>query len=261
VFSVNNQTSVIETLTGNNYKRWKEDVEMALTMMDIDIVMREPKPPALTAGSSASLKAHFERWDRANRLSLMMMKRSISEALIGALPKTDNAKEFLVAIGQKFQFSNKAETGELMGKLMGMRYDGIGGIREFIMKMANVANRLSKLKISVPDTFLVHQILGILPSQFNQLKTSYNTQKEVWSINELISFCAQEEERMRRETGETMNVVSNQALKNLSTPKDQNLKIMVVVRNKVKPTKLRDPKLLFKKIKCVGSVVMLVIRK
>ncbi|GMY38171.1 hypothetical protein FCV25MIE_33415, partial [Fagus crenata] len=60
VFSVNNQTSVIETLTGNNYKRWKEDVEMALTMMDIDIVMREPKPPALTAGSSASLKAHFE---------------------------------------------------------------------------------------------------------------------------------------------------------------------------------------------------------
>uniref|UniRef100_A0A2N9I4J9 Integrase catalytic domain-containing protein n=1 Tax=Fagus sylvatica TaxID=28930 RepID=A0A2N9I4J9_FAGSY len=137
----------------------------------------------------------------------MMMKRSISEALIGALPKTDNAKEFLVAIGQKFQFSDKAETGELMGKLMGMRYDGIGGIREFIMKMVNVANRLSDLKISVPETFLVHQILGILPSQFNQLKTSYNTQKEVWSINELISFCAQEEERMRRETGETVNVV------------------------------------------------------
>ncbi len=63
---------VIETLTRNNYKRWKEDVEMALTMMDIDIVMREPKSPTLTAGSSASLKAHFKRWDRANRLSLIV---------------------------------------------------------------------------------------------------------------------------------------------------------------------------------------------
>jgi hypothetical protein len=66
---------------------------------------------------------------------------------------------------------------------------------------------------------------------------------------------------MRRETGETVNVVFKPGLKNLSTPRDQNLKIRVVVRNKVRPTKLRDLKLLFKKIKCVGSVVMLVIRK
>lgn len=46
------QSSVIKTLMGNNYKRWKEDVEMALTMMDIDFVMREPQPPAFTADST-----------------------------------------------------------------------------------------------------------------------------------------------------------------------------------------------------------------
>jgi hypothetical protein len=46
---INNQPSVIETLTKNNYERWKEDVEMVLTMMDIEMVMCEPQHPALTA--------------------------------------------------------------------------------------------------------------------------------------------------------------------------------------------------------------------
>ena len=46
---INNQPSVIETLTKNNYERWKEDVEMVLTMMDIEMVKCEPQHPALTA--------------------------------------------------------------------------------------------------------------------------------------------------------------------------------------------------------------------
>ena len=46
---INNQLSVIKTLTKNNYKRWKEDVEIVLIMMDIEMVMCEPQHPALTA--------------------------------------------------------------------------------------------------------------------------------------------------------------------------------------------------------------------
>ena len=46
---INNLPSVIETLTKNNYERWKEDVEMVLTTMDIEMVMCEPQHPALTA--------------------------------------------------------------------------------------------------------------------------------------------------------------------------------------------------------------------
>ena len=64
--------------------------------------MRDPQPPALAADSTPRQKVYFERWDRENRLSMKMVKRSIFEALIGALPKGYNAKEFFVAIGQKF---------------------------------------------------------------------------------------------------------------------------------------------------------------
>jgi hypothetical protein len=54
----------------------------------------------LCAESTVEQKALFERWNRANFLSLMMMKQSIFEAFIGTLPKTDNAKDLFVAIGK-----------------------------------------------------------------------------------------------------------------------------------------------------------------
>ena len=47
-----------------------------------------------------------------------------------------------------------------------------------------------------------------LPSQFSQFKISYNCQKEKWSLNELISYYVQEEERLKQERTESDHVVS-----------------------------------------------------
>lgn len=47
------------------------------------------------------------------------------------------------------------------------------------------------------EAFVVHMALTSLPSIFDQLKISYNTQKENWTLDELIPICAQEEERMK----------------------------------------------------------------
>nr|DAD19300.1 TPA_asm: hypothetical protein HUJ06_020763 [Nelumbo nucifera] len=50
----------------------------------------------------------------------------------------------------------------------------------------------------VDDGFLVQFILNSLPSQFDQLKITYNAHKEKWSPSELISMCVQEEERLKK---------------------------------------------------------------
>jgi len=44
----------------------------------------------------------------------------------------------------------------------------------------------------------VHLILISLPTHFGQFKVSYNTLKDTWSLNELISHCVQEEERLQQ---------------------------------------------------------------
>lgn len=39
--------------------------------------------------------------------------------------------------------------------------------------------------------------LNSLLGQYGQLKVSYNTQKEKWGMDDLISMCAQEESRLK----------------------------------------------------------------
>ena len=46
------------------------------------------------------------------------------------------------------------------------------------------------------ESFVVHYILCTLPPQYAPFKISYNTHKDKWSINELLTMCAQEEERL-----------------------------------------------------------------
>ena len=56
------------------------------------------------------------------------------------------------------------------------------------------------------DSFLVHYILCTLPLQYASFKISYNTNKDKWSINELITMCVLEEERLIMEEGERVNL-------------------------------------------------------
>ena len=52
--------------------------------------------------------------------------------------------------------------------------------------MSNLVTRLKALKLELSEDILVHLVLIFLPIQFSSFKISYNTQKEKWTLNELI---------------------------------------------------------------------------
>ena len=55
---MNNPANQVEVLTGNNYRRWRDDIELALTLLDLDMAITEPKP-MLTYQSTEVEKAHY----------------------------------------------------------------------------------------------------------------------------------------------------------------------------------------------------------
>lgn len=123
---IDNQVSGIENLTGFNYKKWKRDIEFTLGLMDIDIAILEPKPATPEEGSSATVISKFEKWERANRLSLMLIKRFMSDTIRDNIHDQGNAKDFMSAIGAKFKESDKAETTNLMSNFTNLKYETIG---------------------------------------------------------------------------------------------------------------------------------------
>eukprot|EP00256_Glycine_max_P070437 XP_025985032.1 uncharacterized protein LOC113002187 [Glycine max] len=191
--NVTAQVNSIPMLNETNFKVWKDALEIVLGCMDLDLALRMERP---ISTSETSNEVIIEKWDQSNRMCLMIMKRSIPEAFWGSISEGQSAKKFLKEIEQYFAKNEKTETSNLLAKLISMKYKGKGNIREYIMEMSNLASKIKSLKLELGENLLVHLVLILLPAHFGQFKVIYNTQKKKWSLNELISHCVQEEERV-----------------------------------------------------------------
>ncbi|KAK9690503.1 hypothetical protein RND81_09G132700 [Saponaria officinalis] len=189
VATISSNLSSIPVLNGTNFKDWKESMLIVLGCMDLDLAIRKDCPAPLTDASSLDDKREFEKWERSNRMSLMIIKRGIPEAFRGAVSdEITDAKEFLAEIEKRFVKNDKAETSTLLQRLISRKYQfSKGNIREYIMEMSHIASKLKALKLDLSDDLLVHLF-----------KVSYNCQKEKWTLNELISYGVQEEERLKQ---------------------------------------------------------------
>ena len=67
------QVNGIHMLNGNNLKIWKENVEIVLDCMELDLALRIERPTSTPKNLN---EVNIEKWELSNRLSLMLMKRS-----------------------------------------------------------------------------------------------------------------------------------------------------------------------------------------
>ena len=218
-----NSVNAIQTLSGTNYKKWKQDIDICLGLMDLDIAIREDSPPEPAADATVDVKGKYERWLKANRIALLVIKRSMSDTVRGGIPDSKNAKEFLTSIHEKFKESDKAETGNLMNDLMTKRYNGMGCVREHILELLDIGARLNALEIPMSDPFLVHVALNSLPNEYSQLKSTYNAQKEKWSLNDLIAICVHEEKHLRSEIADKKVNMVTETKNNVQRPNTPRL--------------------------------------
>ncbi|XP_062208765.1 uncharacterized protein LOC133910267 [Phragmites australis] len=206
----------IEQLTGNNFPAWKAKVTVVLGVLDLDYALRVDAPTAPTVGveNYDELKKTYdalsEKWERSNRMSLMIMRNSISDAIRGAIPNSEKAKTYLASVEEQFKGTSKVYASTLIQKLLNTKYNyGSGGIREHIMMMTDMAAKLKGMDMEISEGFLVHFIMTSLPPEFTPFKINYNTQKEKWSMSDLIAMCVQEEERVRAENKDFVNQISS----------------------------------------------------
>jgi gag-polypeptide of LTR copia-type len=143
---------------------------------------------------------------RSNRLCLKVMQRTIPESFRGPVSDSTLALDYLKELEQRFVRNEKAEIGILLNKLYTMKYNGISNVREHILEMMNTASKLKAYKLDISEDMLVYLSLNSLPTSFGQFKVSYNCQKESWTVNELISHCVQEEERLKTDKSESVNI-------------------------------------------------------
>ncbi|GAV86943.1 hypothetical protein CFOL_v3_30369 [Cephalotus follicularis] len=134
--------SGVKPLNGTNFLTWKEKISIVLGVMDLDHGLRIDAPTAITAQNTIEQKAAYEKWERSNCMSLMIMKSSISVAIRGAIPNSNDAKTNLASVEEQFNGSSKAQTSTLIMKMLTTRYNGTSGVCEHIMMMNDMATKL-----------------------------------------------------------------------------------------------------------------------
>ncbi|XP_028076279.1 uncharacterized protein LOC114278437 [Camellia sinensis] len=167
--------------------------------MDLDYALRESAPTKPNDTSSKEHMALYEKWKHSNRLSLMIMKGSITPVIQGAIPVSESAVSYMKSIEEQFIGTSKSLASTLMIKMMAMKYDSLSSVHEHILKMNDMASQLKGMDMENFEGFLVHFIMTSLPAQFGLFKINYNTQKDKWKMSELIAMCVQEEERLKAE--------------------------------------------------------------
>jgi hypothetical protein len=183
--------STVPMLNENNFSEWKENLLFYLGCLELDLALHEDEPPALTDTSTPLEATKHERWERSNRLSLMFMKSHVTKGIRGSIPECKKVTEFMRAIEEQFVSFDKALASTLMKKLSSKTFDRSRSVREHIMEMRDMAAQLKSLEVDISDSFLVHFILNSLPTVYTPFKISYNTHKDKWSVNKLLTMCVQ----------------------------------------------------------------------
>ncbi|GAV58302.1 UBN2 domain-containing protein [Cephalotus follicularis] len=174
----------IEVLIGSNFKKWKEYIEFAMEMVDVDLSLVTDKPGDLTVASTDDEKLVHAAWMKSNRICLLSMRRSILDYLKSGPPTDCTVKELMTAISERYRVSSNADMGYLLQVLFNMKYDGNEGVRDYVICMVDYQTKLKELQVNLPDTCIMHQALNTLPPEFSIIKTNYNSQDESWSIND-----------------------------------------------------------------------------
>ena len=99
----------VPVLNGTNFKDWKENMMILLSCMDLDLSFRHPKSDELTDDSTSEDVLYYGKWDRSNKMSLMIMKCGVPEVFGSAITdEVTSASEFHAEFQKRFTKNDKA---------------------------------------------------------------------------------------------------------------------------------------------------------
>ncbi|KAJ0031661.1 hypothetical protein Pint_13638 [Pistacia integerrima] len=205
-FNVFSTMGELKDLEYESWTNWKHDVEFILALMDLDLALLEPKPTKPTHTSSPEEKAKYEKWERSNRISLMLMRSKMANQVRSFVPQSDEAKQYFAGIEKLVLQFEKHSSQLLYGKFWKVKYDiGEGNnVAERIFEMCSVADRLRVCGQEIPDELLMEFVLLSLPSQFDHVRIS--AAADGWKLNDVIAECSRWEKYLRQQNKFKMNV-------------------------------------------------------
>ncbi|KAJ9679813.1 hypothetical protein PVL29_021660 [Vitis rotundifolia] len=193
-----------------------------MTLHNLDLALRVNEPSKPTDMSSTDERSFYEKWEHSNRSCLMVMKYTMDKSIKECVPKTESAKEFLEYVKANYTKTDKSEMATYLKLLTTTMYDGVGGVRDHIIKLKHYFNKANEMKVELSEKFLKWLVLESLPASFDAVKLTFNALKEEWTLEELMSIVVQHEVSMKKNETHSIALVTDQGSNIKKKPPHKN---------------------------------------
>ncbi|XP_062114404.1 uncharacterized protein LOC133825488 [Humulus lupulus] len=126
-----------ELLTGENFPKWKSNINIVLTGDNSKFVMTEVCPDIPGDLSSKESREKYERWLAANKKSKAYMLASMSDTLRTKLEDVETAYEIMDQLQEMFRHKSRQARFEATKKYANARMAPGMHVRDHFIKMTN----------------------------------------------------------------------------------------------------------------------------
>ncbi|KAH0698656.1 hypothetical protein KY284_012871 [Solanum tuberosum] len=152
-------------LEGLNYVDWKRNLDIVLTAEGYKYVLVEECPEKPENAPDDQVSA-YDKWVKADEMAKCYILASIANALQHQHQSMTSAFDMLESLKEIFREQNRASKQTSMKAVLNTKMSEGSSVREHILKMLSLLNKLEILGVVIDKEYQVEIVLQTLSESF-----------------------------------------------------------------------------------------------
>ena len=176
-----------DVLTGENFQKWKSNLNIVLVGENIKYILSVPRPPLPNNTTARHDKDAYDQWVASNNKAIAYMLASMSDVLRAKFENNDSAVDILDSLQEMFGQKNEQACIEITGKYTTARMKTGTPVTDHVMMMTNYFTEAELHRAKIGQVTQVGIILNSLSLDFIQFNSNYIMNKLNYSVSQLLN--------------------------------------------------------------------------
>ena len=176
-----------EKLTGDNFIKWKSNMNLLLVSENHKFVLNEECPEEPGANAPKHVRDKFDAWIQSNNKAKCYMLVSMSDVLRTKHESMETAFEILESLKEMFGRPSDKSHHEATRTYMNAKMKKGQSVREHVLNMISVLHEVETHRAFMDEKTQVSIILESLTPAFSTFTTNYVMNKLEFNMTQLLN--------------------------------------------------------------------------
>jgi hypothetical protein len=183
----------------SNFRTWKTRIDLILAKNKVlDIVndkIVEPQFEARKENEPQNI-ATMEKFKENDINAMSIIVDSVKDHLIPYISNLDSSKKMYDALTNLFAVKNIGQVMRLKNEIRDTKMSKDDTVASYFVRISQLRDQLQAIEEVIPEKEIVNIALNGLSRSWDAFAASMNTRKEFPTLEELWTYCSQEETRI-----------------------------------------------------------------